>query len=389
MIDSNGTGEITVGAATLLFWDKMKKTKYIPHHPDLGIPIMSVNDGYTKSMAYLHTAKLKLFNEKVPDPLRMHTSTVLNDINGKEHVIPLDDEESQITSLPSTKSDAIRVDELDLQHFNSNHDDRHFYESETNTVCSNDDSSIGYSDDETFKSVTVPQNKIDELISSVHEKTSRRQKELLHYHYKLKHLPFSVLKRLASRGIIPKYLADVPPPLCYGCQLGHQHRKPWRGKGKLRKHIRRQDETFPGANTSTDQMISQYGGLIPQVRGKLMKAKYYGATVFVDHFSDFTYVHLMQDMTGERTLEAKNAYERLMKSYGHTARAYHADNGRFAEDIFVQDSKDKAQKVTYCGVGSHHQYGISERRIRTLGEDARTMLAHGQHLWPEVINKSL
>ena len=40
-------------------------------------------------------------------------------------------------------------------------------------------------------------------------------------------------------------------------------------------------------------------------------------------------------------------------------------------------------------MGSHHQNGIAERRIRTLSEDARTMLAHGQHLWPKVVNKSL
>ena len=49
-----------------------------------------------------------------------------------------------------------------------------------------------------------------------------------------------------------------------------------------------------------------------------MKAKYYGAMVFVDHFSDFTYVHLMRDPSGDSTLEAKNVYERLLKSYGHT-----------------------------------------------------------------------
>lgn len=171
--------------------------------------------------------------------------------------------------------------------------------------------------------------------------------------------------------------------------MGHQHRDPWRGKGNKLKHIRKESESFPGANTSTDQMVSPYGGLIPQVRGRLMKSKYYGATVFVDHFSDFTYVHLMKDATGESTIEAKNAYERLMKSFGHHVRAYHADNRRFAEALFVQDAKDKAQRITYCGVGSHHQNGIAERRIRTLTEDARTMLSHGQHLWPEVINKSL
>ena len=45
--------------------------------------------------------------------------------------------------------------------------------------------------------------------------------------------------------------------------------------------------------------------------------------------------------------------------------------------------------MSYCGVGSHHQNGIAERRIKSLCEDARTMLAHGTHVWPQVITKSL
>ena len=95
----------------------------------------------------------------------------------------------------------------------------------------------------------------------------------------------------------------------------------------------------------------------------------------------------MQDTTGESTIEAKNAYESILQSYGHRVRAYHADNGRYAENMFVQDVKDKGQRLSYCGVGSHHQNGIAERRIKSLGEDARTMLAHTQHLWPEVVTK--
>ena len=38
-------------------------------------------------------------------------------------------------------------------------------------------------------------------------------------------------------------------------------------------------------------------------------------------------------------------------------------------------------------IGSHHQNGIAERQIKSLCEDARTMLAHGQHLWPGVVTK--
>jgi hypothetical protein len=85
----------------------------------------------------------------------------------------------------------------------------------------------------------------------------------------------------------------------------------------------------------------------------------------------------------------KNSYECLLLSFGHKVRAYHVDNGRFVENMYVQDVKDKAQNITFCGVGSHHQNGIAERRIKSFGKDARTMLAHGQHLWPEVISKSL
>jgi hypothetical protein len=46
--------------------------------------------------------------------------------------------------------------------------------------------------------------------------------------------------------------------------------------------------------------------------------------------------------------------------------------------------------LTFCGVGAHHQNGVSERRIQDLTDSARAMLAHAAHrnhsvsahLWP-------
>jgi len=197
------------------------------------------------------------------------------------------------------------------------------------------------------------------------------------------------MKKLSKAGIIPRKLEKVKPPICVACLKGKQHKTPWKGRGKNHSSIRKPHDNFPGAQTSTDQMISPYGGMIPQMKGRLTKAKFYGATVFVDHWTDFTYVHLMRDTTAEATLEAKNAYEALLLSNGHKVLAYHADNGRYAEKAFRLDTKDKAQRMSYCGVGSHHQNGIAERRIKSLCEDARTMLAHGMHIWPQVITKSL
>ena len=96
---------------------------------------------------------------------------------------------------------------------------------------------------------------------------SDQQRELLRIHYNLKHLPFSYLRKLAEQGVIPKYLAKVQPPLCVSCLMGKQHRKPWRGRGKKVKTLRKAEHSFPGAMTSIDHMYSTFGGLIPQVKG--------------------------------------------------------------------------------------------------------------------------
>ena len=101
-----------------------------------------------------------------------------------------------------------------------------------------------------------------------------------------------------------------------------------------------------------------------------MKAKYYTTIIFVDHFTDYTYVHLMQDMTDASTLEAKHAYEALIMYHGHRFMAYHADNGRYAEEAFHNDTDDKMQQLSFCGVGEHSQNRIAERCIKSLSEDA-------------------
>ena len=38
--------------------------------------------------------------------------------------------------------------------------------------------------------------------------------------------------------------------------------------------------------------------------------------MFVDHYYDFTYVHLMSKLDTEATVEAKLVFERIFDSYG-------------------------------------------------------------------------
>ena len=64
--------------------------------------------------------------------------------------------------------------------------------------------------------------------------------------------------------------------------------------------------------------------------GGLTKKRYKYACVFVDHYSDLGYVHLLQAQTSEALLEAKEAFESYADSMGVEAKHYHADNGIFA-----------------------------------------------------------
>ena len=66
-----------------------------------------------------------------------------------------------------------------------------------------------------------------------------------------------------------------------------------------------------------------------------MKAFYCGSTVFVDHHSDYNYVHLMRDNFGASLLETRSTFERLwfqVRVYG-----YHGDNSWYADAVFKQD----------------------------------------------------
>ena len=41
--------------------------------------------------------------------------------------------------------------------------------------------------------------------------------------------------------------------------------------------------------------------------------------------------------------------------------------------------------MSFYEVGSHFQNGIAEKRIRDLTVYARTLLVHGNQIWPEVV----
>ena len=120
----------------------------------------------------------------------------------------------------------------------------------------------------------------------------------------------------------------------------------------------------------------------------MTRARIWGATVFVDYASSWVKVHLMQDETGDLTLGEKNAFERYCMTRNVVLKHYHADNGQFSENSFKEDCVSKMEKLSFCGVGAHHQNGVSEQIIKDLNLSSRNLVLHTQRHWPEYITNT-
>ena len=147
----------------------------------------------------------------------------------------------------------------------------------------------------------------------------------------------------------------------------------------------------PGAVVSVDQLESSTPGFIGQLKGWLTRQRYSCATIFVDQYSDLTFVYLQCSTNADETLDAKEAFERYAYQHGVKIRHYHAENGRFNENAWIQYLKrqNPQQTQSYSGVGAHHQNGVAEKRIQDLQDCARTMLLHAQRRWPDAVSENL
>ena len=78
---------------TLLFWNDRKYSKLIPHHPELGIPGITVSDQYTKSTAFVQAAKSM---DLCQPCVSLKTSqTIIKDPSDNLHIIHIEDEETR------------------------------------------------------------------------------------------------------------------------------------------------------------------------------------------------------------------------------------------------------------------------------------------------------
>ena len=214
------------------------------------------------------------------------------------------------------------------------------------------------------------------------------QAELMRWHYRLSHAPFSKLRLLARNGEIPMKLQYCKTPVCPACTYGKMTKRPWRTKQQPNK-IEPVPVTKPGDCVSVDQLESTTPGFIAQLKGFLTFQRYTCATVFTDHYSRLSRVYIQKNLSAEENIKSKKLWEAFCKSHGVQTKHYHADNGHFADAAFLADVARQGQTITFCGVNSHFQNGISEKRIRDLQEAARTSLLDATSRWPRAIAPSL
>jgi len=103
------------------------------------------------------------------------------------------------------------------------------------------------------------------------------------------------------------------------------------------------------------------------MKGQITGRRYLYATVFIDHFSDFTYVHLQETLTSADTLNAKHAFEAKCHTHEVPVMHYHCDNGQFADNAFNNSVSSSRQTISYCFVNAHFQNGRAEKKIAISG----------------------
>jgi hypothetical protein len=206
---------------------------------------------------------------------------------------------------------------------------------------------------------------------------SDKQRDYNSWHYRLGHLSHQRLQELVTLGkLLIRFFA-------------RQTRRQWHHRNSHSRSLHDLAASTSGSLTFANQMVSTTPGLIPQSTGKLTKRRFCAATVFVDSHSDYTHIVLQEDLLMDSTLDAKLDYERRTNAFGISIKGYHAENGRFADAAWRDSCFAIQQSFQFCGVGSHHQNGIAERKIRDLSDAARASLLHAIQHWPDGVSKNL
>jgi len=132
---------------------------------------------------------------------------------------------------------------------------------------------------------------------------------------------------------------------------------------------------------SVDSFESSKKGCLTRLK-EISQARYTAATIYVDHFSELCFVY-MKRSTSVELLRSKKEFDSFARSHSISVQSYHADNGRFAGNVFIVDSKNQQQSLSYCGVPHTTKNDKAENSISVLQDHARVLVMQAKHKLPE------
>ena len=287
-----GTGCITTSKEVQLFWNQRKNTKTVPLDPNSNVATMTTAAGFDHFSAFSTG-----FNRMNPDGEQ-------NVECFQAHVIPAEESEEE-RSTSSTNDEDLSFQDPDPVIADKPEENPKQSTVMPHTPVSPDE----IQESEEHGTPDTTNIEFDDTLPSIipddpEPQTMSPKDELLRWHYRLGHISFNRLKKLAKRGDIPRKLLDVKTPLCAACQYGKMTRKPWQSKTP-NKQQKTWVATAPGQCVSVDQLESTTLGFIAKLKGKLTTQWYQYGTVFVDHSSRMTYIYLQKRLTSDKPFKPK------------------------------------------------------------------------------------
>ena len=172
----------------------------------------------------------------------------------------------------------------------------------------------------------------------------RATQDMLQIHLNYNHRSFRRITEMARQGVFQKKFINCKQPLCAACLYSKaiKQRRPNQAcnKDESRKATR------PGEIVSVDQIALPTAGFISQISGFITNKRYRYATIYVNQYSNRAFVHLQKTSSAEETLQGKKAFEQEARQMCITIKHYHADNGIFKANVWVQDCTYNPQGLT-------------------------------------------
>ena len=88
--------------------------------------------------------------------------------------------------------------------------------------------------------------------------------------------------------------------------------------------------------------------------------------LIIDPTPLFLYTYLLEDFLLDETLNAKMAFEPIVATHDNKILHYYANNGRFANEGFIQACIVYNQTINFCSLNIYFYNKIAESNISIL-----------------------